>query len=108
MPIVTTYVCDISGYSSNHKSDFVEITISGRYRETPQTGYDIQAVTITKFVHKPVANKLGFMTPNRSMDEATKKEAEQAQASVSFEGQLKLLLKPWVEEIAQEVVDSNA
>lgn len=108
MPIITTYVCDVTGFSSTKKEDFAEIQISGHYWEDGNQQYKTQLKRIDKMVKKEVAIKLGLALPNTRMQEEEKRIAEEAQVSVSFEGQLKALLKDWVADIAQEVVDENA
>jgi hypothetical protein len=106
MPIITTYVCDVTGFSSTKKEDFAEVEITGRYWEDGKQQYKTQLRKVEKLVKKEVAIKLGLAMPNARMAEAEKAEAEAAVASVTFEGQLKALLKDWVADIAQEVVDN--
>lgn len=102
MPQIITYVCDISGKSSTVAADFAEVKVSSQYYETEGARYKT-GHSIEKLVHKEVLAKLGLTLPKPST------EAEEAAAApaVSFEAQLKSVLRPWVEEIAQEIVDNR-
>lgn len=106
MAIITTYVCDVSGKSSQELSDFVTITVNGKHREKGHI-YDTVMPGITKFVNKEVAAKLGFVCIPVQADAAAKAVIAEEVAKASFEGQLKALLHPWIMEIAQGVVDNQ-
>lgn len=99
MGIVTNYVCDVSGKSGTNKSEFVTVKINSEcYWETSpgtySTDYNLN-VSITKLIHKDIANKLNLIQP--------KKDAP-AQPEVSLEGKLKALLIEYVDSIVEDAV----
>lgn len=98
MPTITTYVCDLSGFSSTDRSLFATIEIKSEFVFV-FGGYS-QTKKEARLVHIEVAKRLGLTFPPKVPEANPVPE-------VSFEGQLKALLRDWVAEIAQEVVDEN-
>lgn len=103
MAVITTYVCDITGHSSQDKSDFVEVTITSKSYSKPTTsstyGVDKDGYTwaagkaVTKFISKEAAVKLhlGAYLP---------KPEENPNPVPSFESQIATLIRDYVTEIA--------
>jgi hypothetical protein len=89
MGTVVTYVCDVSGKSSNVAHDFVEVHIDSYNKKTHDR------VKITKLVHVDVAKKLGLTPPAKS---------EVAPPEVSLEGKLKALMVEYVDSIVEDAV----
>lgn len=102
MPVITTYVCDVTGKTSPVQSDFATVTINASYKELPTSLY-VTTHKVEKLVHKEVLAKLGLTLPT------PRKDAEDAAVAeiMSFQGQLANLLRPMIEEIAQEVADNQ-
>ena len=97
MAIITTYVCDVTGKSSQDKTEFVEVTISanGFWSNNPGVFFAEGSTkkSTTKFLHKDVAAKLGVLLV---------KKDEPVQPEPTFESKLVTLLKDYVEDIAYE------
>lgn len=105
MAVITNYVCDVSGVSSNDKEDFIQVEIYpkefAKYQHN-STGYkEISQPNITKLISKKVAQNLGLWAPKVPDPE------DSIRPEVSFEGKLKVLLRDYIKEVAQEVVDEN-
>lgn len=106
MGIVTTYVCDISGKSSQDKTEFVEITITGcgfgdynkDYPDKQRNYYqDVNNKKIVnKFVYKDVAEKFGLI----------KAKEETSSPEVTFESKLIALLQDWKDSIVEEATEN--
>lgn len=96
MAIVTTYVCDVSGKSSNTDTDFVKVMISSKI--LTGISYSNRSKNIDKLVHIDIAEKLGLL-----------QEVPQVpvQPEVTMEGKLKALLEDYVGELVQNHLENQ-
>ena len=100
MPIITTYICDVSGESGNNKEDFVQVELKATtFRVNSSAIYMLQThETTTKFIHRGIAEKL-HLIPARVLPN---------KAPVpTFESQLKILLTDFVDTIVSESLDNR-
>ena len=94
MAIVTTYVCDVTGFSSNNEKEFVTVSLSTRWNEHPV--YNKRELIIKRLVHLPVAKKLGLVNPVTDEDKEV--------ATPTFESQLSILLKNYIDNMVYDSV----
>ncbi len=97
MAVITTFVCDVSGFTSTVKSDFVEVTIQAiGYTKSMGDSYyqdSNRKKTTTKLVSKAVADKLNLIHPAKDVE---------AQPEPTLESKLLTLMRDYIQEIAYE------
>lgn len=65
MPAITTYVCDVTGFSSDDPTDFANIQLS----PLPSLGNRVPYFTENKIISLAKARELGFVGPVAPADE---------------------------------------
>ena len=95
MGVVTTYVCDVSGVSSTNKDEFVELSIG--VHATGDNRHRVYGQNYL-YVHQDMAIKLGLL--------GVKKD-EVAPPEPTIEEKLTTLLKEFISDVAQDVVDNQ-
>ena len=97
MAVVTTYVCDVTGFSSNNEKEFISVGLKTYYKEHPV--YNKRDLDINRLVHLPVAKKLGLVHPITDEDKEV--------ATPTFESQLSILLKSYIDDLVYESVEDD-
>lgn len=101
MALIKTYICDVSGKQSNLAEDFFSVSIESTEIRADGNHYrgGSKNCSVIKLVHKEVANKLGLIKTNIKTEEIV--------PEVTFESQLTVLLKDYINEIVYEEVSTQ-
>lgn len=98
MAIVTNYICDVTGKTSNNKKDFVTVKISALNHSSTQS-YNA-TFTIEKLVHIDTARKLNLVN-------LTGSEVDKAPPELTFEGKLRVMLEDFVQDIVDGSLENH-
>ena len=87
MAVITTYVCDVSGVSSNDKKAFIEVSINTTDEAASSCG--LRSHQTKRLVHRDVATRLHIIN--------LQKDVAEKLPEPTFENKLGVLLRAYIE-----------
>lgn len=100
MGIVTTYVCDVSGFTDPDKSKFVSVRLQPQGFESDGSNSYEGLGQVDKLISRDVALRLGLIKPNTA-------KGEVAQPELTFESKLSTLLKDYIDDLVYDAVQDQ-